>query len=69
MVLPSAKCSKKDNPYMTQIVLEGREKGLSLQVILWSSITLQLWNKKQTKIAPEGKIMGQFHLWTQMKIF
>lgn len=40
MVLPSAKSSKKDNPYMIQIVLEGREKELFLQVILWSLYNL-----------------------------
>lgn len=34
MVLPSAKPSKKDNPYMIQIVLEDTEKEQSLQVIL-----------------------------------
>lgn len=47
MVSPSAKPSKKDNPYTIQTVPERREKGQSLQVISGAKITLPLWNKKQ----------------------
>lgn len=60
MVLPSAKSSKKDNPYMIQIVPEGREKGNLSKSFYETSIILQLCNKKQTRLVAEGKLQANF---------